>query len=284
MTLGDRAGGAFSAIEPPDFVIVVAYVVGIVALGCWVGLRRRRGDRSGRGYFLAGGRLGWPVIGLALFSTNISTIHLVSLAQEGYVNGLAYGNFEWMAPFTLIALSLFFAPFYIRSKVATLPDFLELRYGRACREAGITVPKKVVDRAIGYIVKSANPDGGIRYRAGMRGHSRPAITAAAVATLYSAGQYDHPMAEKALVFAMNFLPVANTRTYFYYSHNYLAQALYQKGGEDWDRYYKEISKHLVRRQAANGSGTDGRVGPVYNTALALVILQLPWGYVPAYQR
>jgi SSS family solute:Na+ symporter len=74
------------------------------------------------------------VIGLALFSTNISTIHLVSLAQEGYVNGLAYGNFEWMAAFLLIVLSFFFAPFYIRSRVATLPDFLERRYSRACRD------------------------------------------------------------------------------------------------------------------------------------------------------
>jgi SSS family solute:Na+ symporter len=50
------------------------------------------------------------------------------------VNGLAYGNFEWMAPFLLITLSLFFAPFYFRSKVATLPDFLERRYSRACRD------------------------------------------------------------------------------------------------------------------------------------------------------
>jgi SSS family solute:Na+ symporter len=59
---------------------------------------------------------------------------LVSQAQEGYVNGLAYGNFEWMAPFLLITLSLFFAPFYFRSKVATLPDFLEQRYSRSCRD------------------------------------------------------------------------------------------------------------------------------------------------------
>jgi len=68
------------------------------------------------------------------FSTNISTVHLVSLAEEGYRSGLAFGNFEWMAAFTLIALGLFFAPFYFRSKVATLPDFLEKRYNRACRD------------------------------------------------------------------------------------------------------------------------------------------------------
>jgi len=116
-----------------DTAIIVAYIVGILALGCWAGLRRRARDKADE-YFLAGKTLRWPVIGLALFATNISTVHLVSLAEEGYTNGLAYGNFEWMAPFTLIALALFFAPFYIRSGVATLPDFLEKRYSRASRD------------------------------------------------------------------------------------------------------------------------------------------------------
>lgn len=116
-----------------DTIVIIVYLVGIVAIGCWAGVRKRH-DTIGQDYFLASRSLGWAVIGLALFSTNISTIHLVSLAQEGYLNGLAYGNFEWMAAFTLIALSLFFAPFYIRSKVATLPDFLEKRYNRPCRD------------------------------------------------------------------------------------------------------------------------------------------------------
>lgn len=115
-----------------DLAIVIVYLVGIVVMGCLAGVRLRRGS-GGRDYFLAGSTLRWPMIGLALFSTNISTIHLVSQAEEGYLNGLAYGNFEWMAAFTLIALSLFFAPFYIRSRVTTLPDFLERRYNSACR-------------------------------------------------------------------------------------------------------------------------------------------------------
>jgi len=116
-----------------DLAIIVIYLVGIVAVGCLAGLRQRRRGEGSKGYFLAGGTLTWPMIGLALFSTNISTIHLVGQAQEGYKNGLAHGNFEWMAAFTLIALALFFAPFYFRSKVATLPDFLEKRYGRGAR-------------------------------------------------------------------------------------------------------------------------------------------------------
>jgi solute:Na+ symporter, SSS family len=121
------------AMAWPDIVVVVLYLGGIVGLGLWAWFRRKK-SAAASDYFLAGGTLRWPVIGLALFSTNISTIHLVSLAQEGYVNGLAYGNFEWMAAFLLIVLSFFFAPFYIRSRVATLPDFLEKRYSRGSRD------------------------------------------------------------------------------------------------------------------------------------------------------
>lgn len=117
-----------------DWTAIGVYLSVVIGIGVWAGLRQRRASSGqGREYFLAGGHLNWIVIGLALFSTNISTVHLVSLAEEGFKNGLAYGNFEWMAPFTLIILSLFFAPFYIKTKVATLPDFLEMRYSRKCR-------------------------------------------------------------------------------------------------------------------------------------------------------
>jgi SSS family solute:Na+ symporter len=128
-----EASPTASALGWPDITVIVVYVVGIVTLGCWAGLRRRGGGDA-KAYFLAGGTLRWPVIGLALFATNISCVHLVSLAQSGYDSGLLNGNFEWMAAFALVMLGLFFAPFYIRSQVATLPDFLENRYSRECRD------------------------------------------------------------------------------------------------------------------------------------------------------
>jgi solute:Na+ symporter, SSS family len=68
-----------------------------------------------------------------MFAANISTVHLVSLAEAAYKYGLVFGNFEWMAGFTLILLSLFFAPLYLRSRVPTLPDFLERRFNSRCR-------------------------------------------------------------------------------------------------------------------------------------------------------
>lgn len=119
-------------IETADVVVIVLYFALIVGIGLWSGFKRR-GRQESKDYFLAGGTLTWPLIGLTLFSTNISTIHMVGFAEEGYINGLAHGNFEWMAPFLLIVLALFFAPFYLRSKVATLPDFLEHRYCGNCR-------------------------------------------------------------------------------------------------------------------------------------------------------
>ncbi|MDO6431058.1 sodium:solute symporter [Flavitalea sp. BT771] len=121
-------------IKKPDIIISVLYILGIVTVGLWAGIRRKRQEASSNDYFLAGKTLRWPMIGLALFATNISCLHLVSLAQSGFDTGLLSGNFEWMAAFTLILLALFFAPFYIRSGVSTLPDFLERRYNRACRD------------------------------------------------------------------------------------------------------------------------------------------------------
>lgn len=120
------------SITPLDLAVIGVYLVGIVALGCWAGTRRTASH--GAGYFLASKSLTWPVIGLALFATNISTIHLVSFAQNGFTSGLTYGNYEWMAAFTLVVLALFFAPFYLRSKVATLPDFMERRFSRGTRD------------------------------------------------------------------------------------------------------------------------------------------------------
>ncbi len=120
-------------ISPLDIAVIVLYLAGIVGIGCYAGLRNRKEGGANR-YFLAAHSLRWPSIGMALFATNISCLHLVSLAQAGYDNGLLMGNFEWMAAFMLILLALVFVPFYMRAKVATLPDFLEKRYNRACRD------------------------------------------------------------------------------------------------------------------------------------------------------
>jgi SSS family solute:Na+ symporter len=122
-------------ISSLDTIISVFYIVLLVSIGFLASARikKARASTSSKEYFLAGNTLKWPMIGLALFATNISCIHLVSLAQSGFDTGLLNGNFEWMASFTLILLALFFVPFYLKSKVSTLPEFLEKRYNKACR-------------------------------------------------------------------------------------------------------------------------------------------------------
>jgi solute:Na+ symporter, SSS family len=113
-----------------DLGIIVAYIVVILAIGI---LSTRKSKVTGQVFFLAGRSLPWGVVGAALFASNISTIHLVGLTASGYNEGLVWGNFEWMAAFTLILLSLVFAPFYFRSRISTLPEFLEKRYSSGSR-------------------------------------------------------------------------------------------------------------------------------------------------------
>ena len=117
-------------IDTIDLVIIVGYLIGIMAIGIMVS--HKRGATASE-FFLAGKTLPWFMVGSALFAANISTIHLVGLAGSGYHDGLVIGNFEWMASFCLILLALIFAPFYFKSKISTLPEFLERRYSPASR-------------------------------------------------------------------------------------------------------------------------------------------------------
>ena len=113
-----------------DVTIIVAYLIGILVLGVLVS--HKKGITSAE-YFLAGRSLRWPMVGAALFATNISTIHLVGLAEAGFKEGLVIGNFEWMASFCLVLLGLVFAPFYFRNRISTLPEYLEKRYSPGSR-------------------------------------------------------------------------------------------------------------------------------------------------------
>lgn len=117
-------------IHPLDLTIIAVYLLGITVIGV---MSSRRQSQSSAGYFLAGRSLSWVTVGLALFATNISTVHLIGLGSAGFNDGLVVGNFEWLAPFCLILLGLVFAPFYFRSKVSTLPEFLEGRFGPGSR-------------------------------------------------------------------------------------------------------------------------------------------------------
>ncbi len=117
-------------MAPLDIVLVLAYFIGVGAIGYWAS---RRGRADSRAYFLGGGSIGWLAVGASLFSSNISAEHFIGLAGTGASSGLAVGQFEWLACFVLLLLGWFFVPFYKRTGVFTMPEFLERRYNPACR-------------------------------------------------------------------------------------------------------------------------------------------------------
>ena len=159
---------------------------------------------------------------------------------------------------------------------------------RAARNAGIKVPKSTISRACAYIAKCANPDGGISYSLRSRGSSRPAITAAAVATLYNAGQYENPIALKALAYVKKQLKgTANRRAWAghaFYTLLYASQAMYLSSEENWKSFFPEQRDKLLKQQKQDGSWNGDHVGETYGTALALLVLHLPYRYLPILQR
>ncbi len=160
---------------------------------------------------------------------------------------------------------------------------------RACRNAGIKVPKKTIDRACEYIRKCSNEEGGIAYRLGMT-NTRPAITAAAVATMYNAGRFENPVAEDALRYTLNHMqnhknkPFSAYRGHSFYGMLYASQAIWFAGKKEWKQLFPAIRRNTLQLQQDDGSWSGDHVGRVYGTAIALMILNLPNRYLPILQR
>jgi hypothetical protein len=160
---------------------------------------------------------------------------------------------------------------------------------RACRDAGIPVPKDIIDRAKKYIDDCTTPDGGVQYSIMRQGGARPPITAAAIAAMYSSGEYEGGDVQKMLEYCeRNIWPggggMRSTFGHWHYAHFYYAQVRYRIGDDKWERYRREIADEIVRKQSADGAWHEGHIGPVYTTAINAVILQLDNGYLPIYQR
>lgn len=158
----------------------------------------------------------------------------------------------------------------------------QLQALRACRQVGIVVDPRTVQRAVDYLRRCQNVDGGVRYRLSVPGESRPAITAASIASLFAAGVYDdQPFVDRAFRYCQQHLQVrVDTTNHHFYAHLYWSEALSQRGGRDYDDYWRAMSAWLLERQLRDGSWDGDGVGPVYGTAIALRILQLPLDLVP----
>lgn len=116
-------------LAPLDLAVIAVYALGITALGLLVARRRA----SAEDYFLASRSSPWPVIGLALLASNISSTTLIGLAGAAYAIGISVYNYEWMATVVLAFFCVFFLPFLLRAQVYTLPEYLERRYDRRAR-------------------------------------------------------------------------------------------------------------------------------------------------------
>ena len=117
------------AITGADLWVLAAYFAVVLIIGVWVS----RKTESGEDLFLAGRSLGWGAIGVSLFASNISSTTLIGLAGAAYSSGIAVSAYEWAAGIPLIILAFIFAPLYFRSRITTIPEYLEKRYDRRVR-------------------------------------------------------------------------------------------------------------------------------------------------------
>src|SRR6184192_217553 len=113
-----------------DVVVIAAYFLILLGIGYWAARREKNVSAD---YFLASRDVGWLAVGASLFASNIGSEHLVGLAGTGAASGLAVGHFEWLACLILLLLGWLFVPFYLRSGVYTMPEFLERRFNSASR-------------------------------------------------------------------------------------------------------------------------------------------------------
>ena len=160
---------------------------------------------------------------------------------------------------------------------------------RAAHNAGLAVPRGTISEAVQYIERCSTSEGGICYSLHSGGGARLAISAAAVATLYNAGQYDAPVANRCLEYVWRHFKATKSWSkgsgHDFYCHLYASQAFYLAGDKYWDEYFPAARDQLISMQDKNdGSWYGDGIGKPYGTAIALIILQLPYKYLPVYQR
>jgi hypothetical protein len=163
---------------------------------------------------------------------------------------------------------------------------------RGCRNAAVPVPREIIDKAIVYIHKCTTADGGVQYNS-HGGGGRPAISAAAIACLYNAGEYDGDYVARVLNYSQKNLDNISNQGFghWHYAHYYYSQVVYRQGGETWEKYRDKVYPRIISEAKTVQEGgkelvywDQGYIGAVYTTAMNLTILQLEKGALPIYQR
>ena len=112
-----------------DTAVFGLYLLAVFAVGIVVSRKEKQWDD----YFLAGRQLTWWVIGGSLIAANISTHHFIGMSGQGYTIGLAIASYEWIAAIALILYGKFFLPYYLKTRITTMPEFLENRFNQRVR-------------------------------------------------------------------------------------------------------------------------------------------------------
>jgi len=119
-------------LQTLDFVVVGVYLIILIAIGFWVSFIKKK--KEGENLFLAGKTLGWKSIGLTMWGTNVGPSMLIVSSASGFTYGIAGANFSWYAFVFLMLLAMVFAPYYHKTGVSTLPEFIGKRYNKTSRE------------------------------------------------------------------------------------------------------------------------------------------------------
>ncbi|MEK6702755.1 MAG: prenyltransferase/squalene oxidase repeat-containing protein [Planctomycetota bacterium] len=158
---------------------------------------------------------------------------------------------------------------------------------RSARNAGIEVSKGVIDRAVDYVRRAQNADGGFKYQL-TGGPSAFPRSAASVASLQYAGIYDDPAIVRGLQYLLRRNLPGNGQSlsmqHYFYGQYYAVQAAYLAGGETWATWWPAVREELIEAQRPDASWADQQVGEHYGTAMALIVLQMPKRYLPIFQR
>ena len=108
--------------------VFVGYILILLSIGAFVSYRHRKSEDL----FLGGRSMGWSNVGLSIFGTNIGPTFLIATCGAGYTTGMVTANFEWMAWIFLFLLGMVFVPFYLNTKISTMPEFMNKRFGPGC--------------------------------------------------------------------------------------------------------------------------------------------------------
>lgn len=176
---------------------------------------------------------------------------------------------------------------------------------RAARNIGIRVPKSTIDAAANYVVASAVTDerprgfhnpyrndvGTFHYQKDHYSRSSFALTSAGVTALHGLGIYSDHLIQKGIEYLNRDFAKFNSywgrsgHYFFWYGHYYGVQAMHTQGGRDWREYFTNLRRFLLDMQHADGSWpNDEGPGPIYGTATAVLILEIPYGFLPIFQR